>query len=288
MKKISKILLPVDFSEQGAGAAAYAGWLARHFGASVTILHVNPLFLPGLALPREFAGPIDTGWVTSIEAQRRKELESYQYAEFQGVDVSRVVVTGDPSGKILERARQEQVDLIVMPTHGFGPFRRFLLGSVVAKVLDEADCPVWTGSHLEETSRRADIAQVLCAIDNSPTSEHVVRWAWEFAQEFKAPLSVVHALGRLESPDDFLAEGELGQREEKTKTTIECFLKKAGAEADILITAGDPAKVVADAAKRVQADVAVIGRSPKKSELGRLRPQAYSIIREAPCAVVSV
>ncbi len=37
-----------------------------------------------------------------------------------------------------------------MPTHGYGPFRRFILGSVTAKVLHDADCPVWTGVHLEE------------------------------------------------------------------------------------------------------------------------------------------
>jgi len=55
-----------------------------------------------------------------------------------------------------------------------------------------------------------------------------------------------------------------------------------------LIEEGDPAQVVRAAAIRRNADVVVIGRSPREGVLGRLRPNAYSIVRDAPCPVVSV
>ena len=47
-------------------------------------------------------------------------------------------------------AKANQIDLIMMPTHGYGRFRALLLGSVTAKVLHDADCPVWTAVHREE------------------------------------------------------------------------------------------------------------------------------------------
>ena len=288
MAKLSKILLPVDFSKHGAGAAACAGMLARHFGAAVTLLHVNPLFIPTLALPREFAGPIDIGWVTAFEAQRRKELDAYEEARLRGVNVNRVVVTGDPAQSIVAQAHQEESNLIVMETRGYGPFRRFLLGSVAAKVLDDAACPVWTGSHLEDSSRGRGIGRVLCAIDNGPATEHVLRWGWELAQEFHAPMTVVHAITKIEAPDDYLAAEGLTRRVEDATAKVRCFLSKAGIRGDILIDAGDPAAVVAKAAEYIRADVTVIGRSPKMGGMGRLRPHAYSIIRESPCPVVSV
>jgi hypothetical protein len=66
------------------------------------------------------------------------------------MEAKRVVLEGDPARQIVDYAHEEKVDLIVMPTHGYGPFRQFILGSITAKVLHDADCPVWTGVHLEE------------------------------------------------------------------------------------------------------------------------------------------
>ena len=79
--KLTKILLPVDFSEQGDGAAQQAAALARHFDAGLILLHVNPILVPALTSPREFSGPIDTGWITALEAQGRKELDTYHQAD---------------------------------------------------------------------------------------------------------------------------------------------------------------------------------------------------------------
>ena len=72
---------------------------------------------------------------------------------------------------------REQMDLIVMPTHGYGPFRRFILGSVTAKVLHDADCPVMTGVHLEEAPPIDTIAfrHVLVAVDLGPQSAPALR-----------------------------------------------------------------------------------------------------------------
>jgi nucleotide-binding universal stress UspA family protein len=69
---------------------------------------------------------------------------------------------------------------------------------------------------------------------------------------------------------------------------IRCLLRKLSMAGEILIEEGDPAQVVRAAANRRNADLVVIGRSPREGILGRLRPNAYSIVRDAPCPVVSV
>jgi nucleotide-binding universal stress UspA family protein len=69
---------------------------------------------------------------------------------------------------------------------------------------------------------------------------------------------------------------------------IRCLQRKLSMVGEILIEVGDPVKVVRAAATRLDADVVVIGRSLREGVLGRLRPNAYSIVRDAPCPVVSV
>ncbi len=275
--KLSKILLPVDFSEQGAGAAQQAAALARHFGAELILLHVNPIQIPALSAPGDFSGVIDTGWVTGLEAQGRKELDAYRQADFGGIETRRMVVTGDPAARIVEFAGREKPDLIVLPTHGYGPFRKFLLGSVTAKVLHDVEAPVWTGAHLQKTSPEwKRIGRVICAIDLR-IAEPALAWARDFAAEFEAEVLIVHAVREREPEDSYQADEH-----------IRCLQRKLGVAGEILIEEGDPAQVVRAAATRRNADLVVIGRSPREGVLGRLRTNAYSIVRDAPCPVVSV
>jgi len=277
--KLTKILLPVDFSEQGDGAAQQAAALARHFKAGLILLHVNPIQVPALISPSDFSGSIDTGWITALEAQGRKDLDTYHQADLAGVDVRKIVVTGDPAASIVEFAHREQPDLIVMPTHGYGPFRRFLLGSVAAKVLHDVDIPVWTGAHLQKGSQPMwkRIGRVICAIDLR-TAEAVLPWARDFASEFKAELIVVHAVH----------ENQAQVSAAEAHEYIRCLQRRLSVPGEILIEEGNPAQVVQAAANRRNADLVVIGRSPREGVSGRLRTNAYSIVRDAPCPVVSV
>ena len=288
MMKLAKILVPVDFSAQCGGAVQHGAALARHFGAALTLLHVNPIPVPSLASPLEFGGPIDTGWITALEARTCKELDTCCLDELAGIDVRRTVVTGDPARSIVEFAHRENPDLIVMPTHGYGPFRRFLLGSVTAKVLHDVGCSVWTGAHIQESAQQRSlrpswkwIGRVICAIDfRAP--EPALTWARDAATEFGAELVVVHAVHDFE-PKDAAAIGA-----DQAVQHIQCLMRKLSVAGEILIEEGDPAQVVRAAATRRNADLVVIGRSPHEGVSGRLRPNAYSIVRDSPCPVVSV
>ena len=84
----------------------------------------------------------------------QRDLDQALRPELDGIAVTRLLLRGDPAQEIVKTARDRNAGLIVMSTHGHGPFYRFLLGSVTAKVLHESHCPVWTGAHLEEAPTR--------------------------------------------------------------------------------------------------------------------------------------
>jgi nucleotide-binding universal stress UspA family protein len=136
-----------------------------------------------------------------------------------------------------------------MPTHGYGPFRQFILGSITAKVLHDADCPVWTGVHLEEAPQVEPMPfrDILCAIDLGPQSCKALEWATAMQKEFGARLTVVHAMassaGR-RAEDERAREMELAVRDDLAR-----LQQRFGTEAELVVEAGDPPKVVCEMAE---------------------------------------
>jgi nucleotide-binding universal stress UspA family protein len=78
------------------------------------------------------------------------------------------------------------------------------------------------------------------------------------------------------------------QLAEQAKSELLRLLRESEAEAEILMAAGDPPKAVCDATAKANADLLVIGRGSAAGVFGRLRANAYAIIRQSPCPVVSV
>jgi len=289
MLTLAKILLPVDFSERSLGAARYGKSLARHFQSELVLLHVlTPPHYEFGAL--EIGGSMLTELYTNRSAQVAAELESFLVAELAEVRTRRLVLEGDPACQIVDFAHEQGVDLIVMPTHGYGPFRRFILGSNTAKVLHDADCPVWTGIHLEDAPAAAELPfrSILCALDLGPQSCKTLQWAAGLQREFEARLTVIHATtGEPDSGDDSEVNWRVNVREAAEEELLR-LQQQTNIQADVLIEGGDPARVICSAAGRVKADVLVIGRGSAAGVFGRLRTNAYAIIRESPCPVVSV
>jgi nucleotide-binding universal stress UspA family protein len=214
------------------------------------------------------------------------ELEAFQREELAHIDTRRLLKDGDPAGKIVELAQREKAGLIVLPTHGYGPFRRFILGSVTAKVLHDADCPVWTGVHLEQAPSVSAIhfGKIVAGLDLGPQSPKTLRWAAALAVEYGARLIVVHA-----APAGASAEDDWARRAAETaRDEIEALKRALSVEADVVVETGDPSGVVCELARRLPASLLVIGRGSAAGVFGRLRTNAYAIIRQSPCPVASV
>jgi nucleotide-binding universal stress UspA family protein len=271
----NKILFPVDFSERSTSVAAMAAAFAQRFDATLTLLHVEPPPQPGF--------PVDSA---------RARLEEFAAREeFAGTTIQIELASGDPAEKIVEFAHAQKADLIVMPTHGYGPFRRFLMGSVTLKVLHDAWCPVWTEAHLDRflASHTAQFEQVLCAVDLTENSHPALKWAADFAESTGARLKVVHAVPCV-APlgPEFVHTDWPQQMVNDARDRVDSLQRSEGTRGEVEIITGEVAAAVRSAAEEAHADLVVIGRSIDDRPLGRLRTHAYPIIRHSPCPVVSV
>jgi nucleotide-binding universal stress UspA family protein len=150
MLTFRRILVPVDFSPCSKAALQYAAQLAERFDAAVEVLHVwePPMYL-GLGPGEVFLQvTTDQGQPLSevVRTRARQELDQF-IAEIQSrssANVSGRLEVGNTSDTILEIAKANQCDLIVMGTHGRRGFSRVLMGSIAERVVRHAPCPVIT------------------------------------------------------------------------------------------------------------------------------------------------
>jgi nucleotide-binding universal stress UspA family protein len=139
MINLERILLPTDFSDCSARARSYACELAKRFQAEIHLLHVvAPVVVPAYVgyMPEELAQP---------EEGAKRELEEWDDpALADATKVVRAVASGTPFVEIVRYAREHELDLIVMGTHGRSGLTHALMGSVAEKVVRKAPCPVLT------------------------------------------------------------------------------------------------------------------------------------------------
>lgn len=139
-------LVPIDLSEYANQALDYAITLAGKLGARVTLLHViQPLPLGGV----DMGVTLLTTYFQDLEAEIRHDMESLlERVTAAGLEGDMVIVHGVPFHEIIEAAKTQEVDLIVMGTHGRTGFQHVLLGSVAEKVVRLAPCPVLVARQL--------------------------------------------------------------------------------------------------------------------------------------------
>jgi nucleotide-binding universal stress UspA family protein len=290
MITFSNILFPVDLSPQSRAAVPFVRAMAKRFHAPVTALHVleipPPWFGPPELIP--FEAFVDT---PRLLEDRRHTLSAFLADGFIGVAIEGCVQQGDPAAVITRIAHQKHSSLVMMPTHGYGVIRSLLLGSVTAKVLHDAECPVWTAGRLDamKTDPEQPWREILCAISADARDVPLLRWAAQFAEEQSAPLRLVHGVGGFEPEPKYAEEDPLrdflfGVAEER----IAKLQKEAGTNLEVSMEAGSAARVVREIALQRHADLLIVGRGLIQKPLGRLRSNDYAIIRDAPCPVISI
>lgn len=288
MRAFQKILFPVDMSESCTATAPFVEAMARKYNAEVTLLHV--LETPSGLIPDWYGGAVPVIDTVAIWQAETEASQCYLTDRFRGLKVNRVAVEGDAAETIDEFACENGIDLIMMPTHGYGLFRSLLLGSVTAKVLHDTACPVWTGVHVEKAPAVSpDFATIMCAVDRTEDSIATMRFACRLAQDSQAELFLVHAIPGAEIAPDKYFDTDLRQYlEQDARKTIGQLQNTAAVHATLALGAGEVSHVVRDSALGHSADLIVIGRGRATRTLGRLRSNVYSIIRDAPCPVISV
>ncbi|HTV60428.1 MAG TPA: universal stress protein [Verrucomicrobiae bacterium] len=287
MGPIKNILFPVDFSESCFAMSAYVKRAAALLGAKVSLIHVFD--------PSSYNGfEIYVRRVPEIADEHQdialRRLEGFLADDFPPPECRRMVVAGDAAAEIAAAAK-EGFDMIIMPTHA-GSFRRMLLGSTTAKVLNDADCPVLTSRHAETIAPHPlDHREWLCAIDLSADSERVLGFANQLATQARGRLHILHAI---QAPDrilpvklDIQEQVQTGQERQAIERIAE-LQKKIGSQATVRVAHGAIKDALLEAAREYEADALLIGRSPQSGADGRLRDLTYTIVRDSPFPVMSV
>jgi nucleotide-binding universal stress UspA family protein len=285
------ILFPIDFSPQSHAAAPFVKALAARYHSDITLLHIVevPPAWYGASGEAAFGAWVD---MPELVEARSDELAAFRTEELPDASVQPCVQTGDAAAIIARVAHQKQVSLIMMPTHGYGPIRGLLMGSVTAKVLHDAECPVWTAAHPADMAvlPEKDWCQILCAVSTDPAKDiPLLHWAAQFASEQRACVRLVHAVpgfdeGQYNCQEDPLRDFVFNVARER----IAKMQQQAGTSLNVAVEAGRTGHVVRELALRQRADLVVIGRGVIQKTLGRLRSNAYAIVRDAPCPVISI
>lgn len=282
------ILFPVDFSPRSYGAVPFVKAFAARYKAALTLVHV-------VEAPPVWASA-DGGYITEVDLPKLKEeaeqkLAAFAIEQFPHMPVTRMVEEGDPGACISDLAHCWNADLIMMPTHGRGAIRRKLLGSVTARALHDCECAIWTGVHLEDPPPPAhtDLKTILCAIELVPESASLLKYAKQIGLEAGATVHIVHAVPTAEvRPEKYFDMPLAVFLRDFARDEIAKLQKEAGTNFDTFIELGSVSAVVHEAAERFNGDLILIGRGVMNRFAGDLRTEAYGIMREAPCPVISV
>ena len=143
MINLKRILVPTDFSDSANHALRYGISFAREYKAELILLHVvetlsvgyaGDLFpVPMAEVLEEIAGYAETELAKLVVLARER-----------GVEASKVVIQGKPPTEIIQYARANAIDMIVLGTHGRGVLDHALFGSTTERVVRKAPCPVLT------------------------------------------------------------------------------------------------------------------------------------------------
>jgi universal stress protein A len=145
MIKLDRILVPTDFSDFSRPAMQYGCAMAARFGAELHLLHVVPD--PAMLVPEAAAFSVETMQAQS-ESLVRSALETLQKLPPDNWEnekpVVREVRVGAAFMEIIDYARDNEIDLIVIGTHGRSGLMHVLMGSVAERIVRKAPCPVLT------------------------------------------------------------------------------------------------------------------------------------------------
>ena len=138
---LKRILVPVDFSPLSKKALLYAARLAQQFHAEVTLFHVvEPEIPPAFDGYMIAPPPISNGAAASCAGRMKTWVGSARNA---GVNhVTSNIRPGLAAFEIVEAAKELDVDLIVIATHGYTGWKHFAIGSTAERVVRAAPCPV--------------------------------------------------------------------------------------------------------------------------------------------------
>jgi nucleotide-binding universal stress UspA family protein len=285
---VERILFPVEFHEKSVAIVKVAAGIARRFHSELLFLHVRSR--------EESAGPDDPNrWartdgdlVSQFVRYAETELQQKIGEELNGLKLRSSAREGEPAQQIAAAARQEAINLIVMPTRSYRGFYQYLIESVTAEVMHQTDRPVLAAAHLDAVPRELSLKRVLCGVTFSEHSQTVLNCAARIAREFGAKLTIAHVTPDVEM---YGPGGDYVDRRWKEELVLSAqelvatLRKQTGIEGDFAVESGDPGAGLNRIAQQVEADLLVAGCHNSGGHFGT---NSYGILAESRIPVLSL
>lgn len=149
--RLSRIVVPVDFSEPSRKALHYAVSLAKSFNAQIRLLHV----VEAVVFPPDTMVVETAALAARLNEEARRCLSAWRKEVDSEIVVEDDLRAGTPYREIIEAANETKSDLIVLGTHGRTGLTRMLIGSTAERVVRHAACPVLVVREREQLSDAA-------------------------------------------------------------------------------------------------------------------------------------
>jgi nucleotide-binding universal stress UspA family protein len=283
---ISKIMVTTDFSEVSDHALDYAIALARRYDARIYLAHV---IAPD---PFQFAEPqlAQATYEKVRQAAEEGITDILISGKLRGVPHEVLLEEGNVWPCLESLIVRNEIDLVVVGTHGRGKVQKLIIGSVAEEIFRKADCAVLTvcPAVKNNAAKEIELNHILFATDFGPGAEKAAAYAFSLAQEHDATLTLLHVI---ESAAAYTEESVARQRE--INVTRMKQLMPAGSEnwcrPEFRATFGAAIEEILIAARESKADLIVMGAKARKGLAGHAPLTiAYNVVTKATCPVLTV
>jgi len=289
------ILLATDFSDASEKAFNYATAIARLHDSKIYLVHV---------LPPEFTSFIPEpprDWVRH-EADREMEILDHRN-ELRPIAHEMVLRTGAVWSVLSAEIHEQNIELLVLGTHGRGGLKKLVLGSVAEEVVRRAGCPVITvGPHIDVASgATGEIHRILFATDFHPASAKAFEYALLLANQFQAKLILLHLMPPAALPGPgvtFYDEKTINDWQSRVRASTEQKLEallpvsiKLWSAPEYVVGFDFVAEGILKVAADRKADLIVMGANrPLSAKLSAhaLKAVSYEVICQSTCPVLTV
>jgi nucleotide-binding universal stress UspA family protein len=282
--EFSRVLYATDFSEASLAALPLVSTIARKYRSQVLVTHIWTPFPYTMVTP-ETAAELEKRDENEVLAKARALLTT---RELSGLPATIVVEPGNPAAELDRIVRQQNVDLVIVSTHGRTGFRHLLMGSVAEELFRSLPCPVLTigpnvSKRLMETT---EIKHVLFPTDLSDESRTVFPYLASLASEYKASLTLLHVL-----PMEIATNPDAKTLAEPLRKEMERIFSPQidpRSPAEFLIDFGDTAERILAHAETACADLIGLGvRKAAEITTHFRNTVAYRVLLGARCPVLT-
>ena len=272
---INKILIPIDFSETSKMALEHAVNLCGKFQAELYLLHV---FTP---LSADVFPMMDAAaQYSEVKEAAKEQLDKIasDFNEKMGVTVNIEIRDGSPSKEIVTAAKELDVDMIVMGTHGVSGLEEFFLGSNAYRVVTSSSVPVFT---IQKHADKFGYQNIALPLDSTSHTRDKVSEAAYFAKHYGATIHIAALI--TEEHEEEKARFNLKVKQ------VEEYLENEGISYLTSTKHGDNiAKMTMEHAKENDADLIFIMTEQEASTGLFVGPYAQQVVNHSQIPVVSV